>query len=74
MCHYLLLLDSNSLLRIRMSEWYFEKPQADPKKLQLTGISKIDHITPIQATFQWLPRNSKIDFRILLLTYEALRG
>lgn len=73
-CHHLLLLDSNSLLRLRMSEWSFEKPQADPKRMQLTGIIKIDHITPIQATFQWLPRNSKIDFRILLLTCEALRG
>lgn len=33
----------------------------------------VDHITPIQDTFQWLPRNSKIDFKILPLTYEALR-
>lgn len=40
----------------------------------LTGISKRDHFAPILASFQWLPIKSRIDFKILHLTFKVLRG
>ena len=40
----------------------------------LTGISKRDHITPVLASLHWLPLKSRIEFKILLLTYKALKG
>lgn len=40
----------------------------------LTGIRKRDHIAPILASFQWLPIKSRIDLKILLLTFKVLRG
>ena len=40
----------------------------------LTRISKRDHISPVLAYLQWLPVKSRIDFKILLLTYKALNG
>ena len=40
----------------------------------LTGISKRDHITPVLASLHWLPIKSRIEFKILLITYKALKG
>ncbi len=38
--------------------------------LKRTGIR--DHITPVSASLHWLPVKSRIEFKILLLTYKAL--
>ncbi|XP_051811516.1 uncharacterized protein LOC110970601 [Acanthochromis polyacanthus] len=40
----------------------------------LTGVSKRDHISPILASLHWLPVKSRIEFKILLLTYKALNN
>lgn len=39
----------------------------------LTGNSQRDHIAPLLASFQWLPIKSRIEFKILLLTFMLLR-
>ncbi len=41
---------------------------------ELTGSRKFEHITPILRDLHWLPVTSRVDFKILLLTYKALRG
>ena len=33
-----------------------------------------DHITPILQNLHWLPIRSRIDFKILLLTYKCHHG
>ena len=38
------------------------------------GQKKYEHITPILASLHWLPVKSQIDFKILLITYQALNG
>ncbi len=40
----------------------------------LTRTRKRDHISPILASLHWLPVKSRIEFKILLLTYKALNG
>ena len=40
----------------------------------LTGTRKRDHISPVLASLHWLPVKSRIEFKILLLTYKALNG
>uniref|UniRef100_A0AAQ6IH18 Reverse transcriptase domain-containing protein n=1 Tax=Anabas testudineus TaxID=64144 RepID=A0AAQ6IH18_ANATE len=40
----------------------------------LTGISKRDHISPTLASLHWLPVKSRIEFKILLLTYKSLNN
>ncbi|XP_028272704.1 uncharacterized protein LOC114443000 [Parambassis ranga] len=40
----------------------------------LTGSSQRDHISPVLASLHWLPVDSRIHFKILLLTYKALHG
>ena len=40
----------------------------------LTKTRKRDHISPILALLHWLPVKSRIEFKILLLTYKALNG
>ena len=40
----------------------------------LTRTRKRDHISPILASLHWLPIKSRIEFKILLLTYKALNG
>ena len=40
----------------------------------LTGTRKREHITPILASLHWLPVKSRIEFKILLLTYKTLNG
>ena len=37
-------------------------------------VSKRDHISLVLASLHWLPVKSRIDFKILLLTYKALTG
>lgn len=38
----------------------------------LTKTRKRDHISPVLASLHWLPVRSRIEFKILLLTYKAL--
>ena len=40
----------------------------------LTKTKKRDHISPVLASLHWLPVKSRIEFKILLLTYKALNG
>ncbi|XP_039668677.1 uncharacterized protein LOC120566361 [Perca fluviatilis] len=40
----------------------------------LTRTKKRDHISPVLASLHWLPVKSRIEFKILLLTYKALNG
>ncbi|KAI5608107.1 hypothetical protein C0J50_9600, partial [Silurus asotus] len=40
----------------------------------LTRSRKYDHITPVLISLHWLPIKSRIDYKILLLTYKALNG
>ena len=40
----------------------------------LTGTSKREHISPILASLHWLPVKSRIEFKVVLLTYKALIG
>ena len=40
----------------------------------LTKTRKRDYISPILASLYWLPVKSRIEFKILLLTYKALNG
>ena len=40
----------------------------------LTIDRKFDHITPVLASLHWLPVKARDDFKVLLLTYEALHG
>ncbi len=39
-----------------------------------TRTKKSDHITPILAALHWLPVSFRIDFKILLLVFKALKG
>ena len=58
-------------------------PSTEIKRLQLiqnaaarvvAKVRKYDHITPIRKKLHWLPIKSRIDFKILLLTWKALHG
>lgn len=40
----------------------------------LTGTKKFDHITPVLRELHWLQVSSRIQYKILLLTYKVLRG
>ena len=40
----------------------------------LTRTRKRDHISPVLASLHWLPVKSRIEFKIVLLTYKALNG
>ena len=40
----------------------------------LTGLRKHDHISPVLAELHWLPVKSKIEFKVLLLTFKAIHG
>ncbi|KAI5619000.1 gastrula zinc finger protein XlCGF28.1-like [Silurus asotus] len=40
----------------------------------LTRSRKYNHITPVLISLHWLPIKSRIDYKILLLTYKALNG
>ncbi|XP_034041739.1 uncharacterized protein LOC117524118, partial [Thalassophryne amazonica] len=58
-------------------------PKSSLKSLQLiqnaaprvlTGTRRREHISPILASLHWLPVNSRIEFKILLLTYKVLNN
>ena len=58
-------------------------PASSLKKLQrvhntaarlICNISRFDHITPTLHKLQWLPVKFRIDFKVVLITYKALRG
>ena len=40
----------------------------------LTRVRKYQHISPTLASLHWLPIRFRIDFKVLMLTYEALNG
>jgi len=40
----------------------------------LTGCNRRDHITPYLKPLHWLPVRKRIDFKILLLTFNCLNG
>ncbi len=40
----------------------------------LTGTKTSEHISPVLQSLHWLPVRSRIDFKILMLTYKALHG
>ena len=40
----------------------------------LTRTKKRDHISPVLASLHWLPVKSRIEFKILLLTFKALNN
>ena len=40
----------------------------------LTRTKKREHITPVLASLHWLPVKSRIEFKILLLTFKALNN
>jgi hypothetical protein len=40
----------------------------------VTRTKKYDHITPVLASLHWLPISSRIDFKILLLTFKCIHG
>ena len=40
----------------------------------ICNIYRFDHITPALYELHWLPVKNRIDFKILLITYEALNG
>ena len=60
----------------------YDVPKYILKKLQSVEIAaarlitcsrKYDHITPVLLDLHWLPINERIKFKILLLTFKALR-
>ena len=40
----------------------------------VAGTKKQKHVTPVLQTLHWLPIRARIDFKILLITYEALNN
>ena len=40
----------------------------------ITGTRKRDHITPVLKSLHWLPVEQRIKFKVLLMTFKALRG
>ncbi len=40
----------------------------------LTRADRFEHITPVLASLHWLPVCFRIDFKVLLITYKALKG
>ena len=40
----------------------------------ITRNKKFDHITPVMKELHWLPINQRIVYKILLITYKALKG
>ena len=58
-------------------------PQYQIKKLQyvhnaaarlLTRTGKYEHITPILEELHWIPVDQRTEFKILVLTFQALNG
>ena len=40
----------------------------------LSGVKKYQHISPTLAALHWLPIHFRIDFKVLMLTYQALNA
>jgi len=62
---------------------FYGLPMSELSKLQrlqnsaarlVTIVKKTDHITPVLRNLHWLPVQSRITYKILLLTYKALNG
>jgi hypothetical protein len=52
---------------------HLQKIQNNAARL-VTKSRRQDHITPVLIELHWLPVKFRIDFKILLLTYKALKG
>ncbi len=62
---------------------YSGLPQSSLSRLQLvqnaaarllTGAKKYDHVTPILASLHWLPVHFRVQFKILLFVFKALKN
>ncbi len=62
---------------------YSGLPQSSLSRLQLvqnaaarllTGAKKYDHVTPILASLHWLPFHFRVQFKILLFVFKALKN
>ena len=40
----------------------------------LSGVRKYHHISPTLAALHWLPIRFRVDFKVLMLTYKALKS
>ena len=40
----------------------------------ITGTGKFEHITPVLRALHWLPIKSRIEFKIIVLTFRILHG
>ena len=40
----------------------------------LSGVRKHQHISPTLAALHWLPVRSRVDFKVLMITYKALNS
>ena len=40
----------------------------------ISGVSKYDHITPTMISLHWLPVPQRIQYKVLLFTFNALNG
>ena len=63
--------------------FYYGLPAALIHKLQrvqnaaarlVCGIRKFDHITPILKSLHWLPVQQRIEYKVLLLCFQAIHG
>ena len=62
---------------------FYGLPSTQLRKLQavqnaaarlICNTPRFDHITPVLYDLHWLPIKSRIDFKILLITYKALNN
>ena len=66
-CYSLYLgLSQSSLTRLQMVQ--------NAAARMLTGTNKFEHITPVLASLHWLPVHFRIQFKTLLIVFEALNG
>ena len=73
----------NAFVTSRGNSILYGLPASSLKKLQrvqntaarlICNISRFDHTTPTMYKLHWLLVKFRIDFKVLLITYEALRG
>ena len=50
-----------------------QKVQNNAARL-VSGSKKYDHITPVLKDLHWLPIRTRIEFKILLLTFKCIQG
>jgi len=69
-------LDFMNCLLFRTPKTHLDKLQRvqNAAARMLTGTKKREHITPVLKELHWLPIMQRIDYKILLFTYKALKG